>query len=84
MADFNEKEPVRCSFCGKSEQSVERMLHSQHANICDNCVELCYDLLAEEGLFTPREAQYKETYHADNLSKAPKLLKPAEICYRKP
>ncbi len=78
MAEFNEKEPVRCSFCGKSEQNVERMLHSQNANICDNCVELCYDLLADEGLFAPRERQ-SELYHTDNAYKAPKLLKPAEI-----
>ena len=50
MPDNNEREPVRCSFCGKSEQSVERMLHSSRANICDNCVALCYDMLVEEGI----------------------------------
>jgi len=78
MAEFNEKEPVRCSFCGKSEQSVERMLHSQNANICDSCVELCYDLLADEGLFNPRKA-YREDHNASVPHNAPKLLKPAEI-----
>ncbi len=78
MAEFNEKEPVRCSFCGKSEQTVERMLHSQHANICDNCVELCYDLLAEEGLFAPRK-EHNEPHHNDTVYNAPKLLKPAQI-----
>ena len=45
MPDNNE---VRCSFCGKPEQSVERMLHSARANICDGCVALCYDMLVEE------------------------------------
>ena len=53
MPDNNEKEVVRCSFCGKPEHMVDRMLHSAKANICDACVALCYDLLAEEGLFPP-------------------------------
>ena len=48
MPDNNEKEPVRCSFCGKPEQAVERMLHSSRANICDSCVALCYEMLVEE------------------------------------
>ena len=47
MPDNNEKEPVRCSFCGKPEQAVERMLHSSRANICDSCVALCYEILVE-------------------------------------
>ncbi len=77
MADLNEKEPVRCSFCGKTEQDVERMLHSSNANICDACVELCYELLAEEGLF-PLPDSNKLT-HPEKNHKAPKLLKPIEI-----
>lgn len=77
MSDFNEKEPVKCSFCGKSEQNVERMLHSAKANICDSCVALCYELLAEEGLFPSPDSF--EPYQPEKNFKAPKLLKPAEI-----
>lgn len=77
MPDFNEKEPVRCSFCGKTEEDVERMLHSSNANICDSCVELCYELLADEGLFTL--PQTHETRRQERSYKAPKLLKPVEI-----
>ena len=77
MSDFNEKEPVKCSFCGKSEQNVERMLHSAKANICDSCVALCYELLAEEGLFPSPDSF--EPYQPEKNYKAPKLLKPAEI-----
>ena len=77
MSDYNEKEPVKCSFCGKSEQNVERMLHSAKANICDSCVALCYELLAEEGLFPSPDTF--EPYQPERNYKAPKLLKPAEI-----
>ena len=78
MSDFNEKEPVKCSFCGKSEQNVERMLHSAKANICDSCVALCYDLLAEEGLF-PVPDSFEPHQSQEKKGKTPKLLKPAEI-----
>ncbi len=77
MPDNNEREPVRCSFCGKSEQSVERMLHSSRANICDNCVALCYDMLVEEGIFPePGSSGNKHQVAPDQI---PELLKPAEI-----
>lgn len=79
MSDFNEKEPVRCSFCGKSEQNVERMLHSAKANICDSCVALCYELLAEEGLFPAPDSFDSYEPEKSHKSQPPKLLKPAEI-----
>ena len=42
------KKPVRCSFCGKRESEVRRMLQGPGARICDQCVELCMSLLEEE------------------------------------
>ncbi len=74
MPDNNE---VRCSFCGKPEQSVERMLHSARANICDGCVALCYDMLVEEGIFPePGHSHGEKSAHSDE---APVLLKPMEM-----
>lgn len=34
-----------CAFCGKSEQEVERLISGQDANICNECIELCGELL---------------------------------------
>lgn len=34
-----------CSFCGKSEDDVERLISGESANICNECVELCGDML---------------------------------------
>ncbi len=39
---------VRCSFCGKSQGQVKRILSGPSAYICDECVELCSTLLREE------------------------------------
>ena len=44
----NKKEPV-CSFCGKQESEVYKLILGPKANICDECVEACEDLIEEEG-----------------------------------
>ena len=45
--DKNEKDLV-CSFCGKHQDEVERMIIGPGVNICSECIGLCYDLLAEK------------------------------------
>ena len=42
------KKSLRCSFCGKRESEVRRMLQGPGARICDQCVQLCMSLLEEE------------------------------------
>ena len=42
----------RCSFCGKSQADVERLIAGPNAYICNECVELCSDVLSE-GNFQP-------------------------------
>ena len=44
--DKNEKDLV-CSFCGKHQDEVERMIIGPGVNICSECINLCYDLLGE-------------------------------------
>ena len=66
MAD--DKKTLRCSFCGKPESQVHRMIQGPGVRICDECVQLCMSILddgysaaAEDGiedmndLPTPRE-----------------------------
>ena len=36
---------IRCSFCGKSQRQVERILSGNSANICNECVDLCSSIL---------------------------------------
>ena len=43
MAD--DKKSLRCSFCGKAENQVHRMIQGPGVRICDECVQLCMDIL---------------------------------------
>ena len=43
MAD--EKKALRCSFCGKAEGQVHRMIQGPGVRICDECVQLCMSIL---------------------------------------
>ncbi|ASS37809.1 ATP-dependent Clp protease ATP-binding subunit ClpX [Mogibacterium pumilum] len=44
-----------CSFCGKTSSQVRRIIVGQDANICNECIEMCSELLKDDG--TPREVQ---------------------------
>lgn len=39
---------LRCSFCGKSQDEVKKLIAGPTVYICDECVELCNDIIAEE------------------------------------
>ena len=45
MAD--DKKALRCSFCGKPENQVHRMIQGPGVRICDECVQLCMSILAD-------------------------------------
>jgi ATP-dependent Clp protease ATP-binding subunit ClpX len=58
---------MRCSFCGKSRDEVEKLVAGPGAFICDDCVGLCVEILREEGtvakpvvLRDPRDASTEE------------------------
>ena len=59
MAD--EKKTLRCSFCGKREDQVHRMIQGPGVRICDECVQLCMSILDDgydeqaESYETPEE-----------------------------
>lgn len=70
MAREDDKEKkVRCSFCGKTQDQVERMISGPGVYICDTCVELCMDIV--EGIPTKQKAITPKP--------AKKLPKPMEI-----
>lgn len=41
-------ETLRCSFCGKSQDEVKKLIAGPTVYICDECVELCNDIIVEE------------------------------------
>lgn len=49
MANKNDdKRQFRCSFCGKTEDQVKRLIEGPGVYICNECVELCFDLFEDE------------------------------------
>jgi len=48
MKDKNNKNILYCSFCGKSQHEVRKLIAGPTVFICDECVELCMDIIKEE------------------------------------
>ena len=48
MPDKNNKNILYCSFCGKSQHEVKKLIAGPTVFICDECVELCMDIIKEE------------------------------------
>ena len=47
--DSDSKNTLYCSFCGKSQHEVRKLIAGPTVFICDECVELCMDIIREEG-----------------------------------
>ena len=62
------QENLTCSFCGKSQEEVKKLIAGPAVYICDECIELCNDIVAEE-------MKLEETLGPDMK----KLPKPREI-----
>ena len=46
--------PYRCSFCGKSQDQVRKLIAGQGVYICDECITLCREIVDEEFMDTPK------------------------------
>ncbi len=52
-----DKPTLKCSFCGKSQEQVKRLIAGPNVYICDECIELCNEILEEEfSIFKKEEA----------------------------
>lgn len=81
---------VCCSFCGKGQSEVKRLIAGPGVYICDECIELCYDLVTEENdgydfsspsyaagelkLYTPAELKSKLDEYVIGQDEAKKSL----------
>lgn len=72
MSKYDENNELRCSFCGKPQSQVKRLISGAGVYICNECVELCQDILDAE-----------EQHHSSEsglINEEPgKLPKPKEI-----
>ena len=63
-----EKEILHCSFCGKSQHEVKKLIAGPNVFICDECVDLCVDIIREENKQGPL------------LGSTDRIPTPKEIC----
>ena len=67
MASRHDDNSLTCSFCGKSQKEVKKLVAGPNVYICEECIGLCNDIIAEE------------VEVADEDDGAPQLLRPSEI-----
>ena len=49
MNKKSDKDSLYCSFCGKSQKEVKKLIAGPTVFVCDECVELCMDIIKEDG-----------------------------------
>ena len=75
MAKTDDRRSIRCSFCGKPQSLVNRLIAGNGAYICDECVRLCMSII-DEGY--PQD-QPQEAPKAEGGLSMDRLPRPAEI-----
>ena len=65
-ADSGRGAELICSFCGKSQDEVKKLIAGPSVYICDECIELCNEIIAEE-------------YEREEAARGISILKPSEI-----
>ena len=74
MSKFDDARTIRCSFCGKTQDKVERMIAGPDGvYICNYCVDLCYNIIHEG----ENEAEHPHRQSDEDVSID--ILKPMEI-----
>ena len=73
----SEIKQIRCSFCGKKEGQVKRLIAGPGVFICDECIDLCCEILHDDYM----ENEFDEEFPYDEKlsNDESKLLKPDEI-----
>ena len=72
MARTDDRKSIRCSFCGKTQAQTGRLIAGNGAYICDECINLCMSIIAEDEQAPVHDSQGNRLRFED-------LPKPAEI-----
>ena len=73
MGKYDDSKQLRCSFCGKTQDQVRRLVAGPGVYICDECIALCNDIISEE---------FALSVHPETKEHIEELPKPKEIMDR--
>lgn len=71
MAKNDQQKNIKCSFCGKTQNAVERIIAGPGVYICDECIKVCNNILEDDN--------YENNEVAYTINDEDKLLSPQEI-----
>lgn len=71
MPSTDDRKTIRCSFCGKHHDEVDRIIAGKGAYICDECIKLCMTMIDEKYV--------SASEHKNELPSRAALLKPIDI-----
>ena len=71
MAKNDQQKNIKCSFCGKTQNAVERIIAGPGVCICDECIKVCNNILEDDN--------YENNEVAYTINDEDKLLSPQEI-----
>ena len=69
MTIFEDNGSVRCSFCGKSQDEVRRVIAGPGVYICDECIELCQEIIDDDYLKADGETELKDIPKPQEIAK---------------
>ena len=70
MSSNNDIRQLRCSFCGKTEDQVKKLIEGPGVYICNECVDLCFEIVEDE---------FEDISYASEETESGELPKPKEI-----
>lgn len=79
MSKIDDKKPIKCSFCGKSQDDVKRLITGKNSFICDECVSLCVDILDEDLILPRSKNRLPGGYRRPGAPISNEVPKPSEI-----
>ena len=78
MSKLEEKRHLKCSFCGKNQDQVRRLIAGPNVYICDECVELCDEIIQEEIVDNVEEEFSKLETFVQQMFEPIKVITPEE------
>ncbi len=73
--DDKDEDILHCSFCGKSQKEVKKLVAGRGVYICNECIDVCHSIMEEEDFDDENKSATKETPMTDDLPTPSKIKK---------